>query len=85
LENYLDSSKEVPYNFADWLQKMNYGISYQYESILIYDMGFDNDDDLAKRIYDSDQVSFFKSLFIDGDVILYEGFADIYINEKNDN
>ena len=83
LENYISSHEDVPYNVVDWLNKIDYGIAYKYESILIYSKGFDNDDDNGEKIYKSDSISFMKSLFINGDALLYEGFADVYFDEKN--
>ena len=83
LENYMSSHEDVPYNVVDWLHKIDYGITYKYESILIYSKGFDNDDDKGEKIYKSDTISFMNSLFVNGDALLYEGFADIYRHEKN--
>ena len=82
LENYIRSSEDVPYNFVDWLDQIDYGITYKYESILVYGKGFDNDDDNGEKIYESDTISFINSLFINGDALLYQGFADIYLYEE---
>ncbi len=78
-ENYIKSSDKIAHDFIEWLDKTDYNITYQYESIIIYDYGFNNNDDNLKKKYKAEDISFFKSLFIDGDVILYEGFADIYL------
>ena len=86
LEHYINSNENVPYNVADWLHKIDYDIAYEYESVLIYNNGFDDDNDKGKTIYESDTISFIKSLFINGDVLLYEGFADINLyEEKHEN
>jgi hypothetical protein len=73
-ESYVESNYD--YDFIEWLGNLNYRLDYQYESILIYDFGFDNNDDSCRITYKADSISFIKSLFIDGDIILYEGFAD---------
>lgn len=83
-DNYIKSSDEIAYDFIDWLDKTEYNISYQYESVIIYDYGFDNDDDNFEKRYKAEDISFLESLFIDGDVILYEGFADTYLYDREE-
>lgn len=79
-EKYLTSSNEVTSDFLDWLKGTDYKITFKNDSIIFYDTGFDNDDDSCGKVYDPDEVNYLESIFINGDVILYEDFANILKN-----
>lgn len=78
--------KKQPFfsGYKGLLDKLNYSILYKKDSIYIYEFGFDNTDNKLANQYLSKDVSFFKSFFIKGDLLIYKNNKELFSNSKKD-
>lgn len=77
-------SSNVPdrdYELIGYLKSLNFGFIKKDNSIIVYEFGFDKTDDKGELIYIvNDEMTFIKSLFIKGDVLLYKNEGKIRVN-----